>query len=231
MINTKYQDGKEKPEALYTWQLKYNVHDEDPLYPIAAAIFSLLGEMPSWINEMQCERHVLYSLQRRYQLLIDVRLQNLETAYKTWDAKQAATQAKITESLERLDRILVVMRKIDENYHTQILADIEYDKIATPLQKRLEEITKTIPIERIAIQVEKLKSSGNEIQMAASQIRESAQVICETRTPKRELLIAAAGGILGTALLVALLLLLSTGANKIPAPVQSGPAIEAPSQP
>jgi len=202
MINERYPDGTPKPPRLYEWQVKHQVHDEDPFYEMGACHFSLLAELPRHVAEMAKEREAAAMEHQQQMAELNAKLQSFRSLHQETIAKLDSYTQRWTDMMERQDRILSHVRQIESDFGVKVIDQLDYDKLARPLAKRVEDISSKIPLDKLQRQVEDLSHSGDRIEIACHRIDHVAESVQDCQDPKRQILLIAAGAISGVAVLL-----------------------------
>jgi hypothetical protein len=214
MISDNYTNGQPKPPGLCEWQIKHSVQDEDPMFGIASSHFALLAKLPGYIDDMVKEREE--AAKQHHQQLAEERA--LHAAFE-------CERRHFDEMLMRQERILSHLRQIESDFGVNVVDKLDYDRLAMPLQDRIEQICKRLPLDRLEQQAEHITHSGDKIELAAYKIDTIADAIASTKDTKRELYLLMTGGFLGAALLVYLVFILSTSAHVIVSSQQTTNAV------
>lgn len=232
MINEKYTDGKDKPPGLYAWQLRNDVHDENPFYEIGNLHFSLLAMLPRYLADLAVERETAAREHRQHLAELDARHASIRASLTDASKKQDRATQSSEIMLMRQERILAHLCQIESDFGVNVVGNLNYDRIAMPLQARVESICAKLPLDRLEQQAQHITHSGDKIELAAYKIDTIADAIAAAKDTKRELYLLMAGAFTGSAMLVFLVFILSSSAhvivnsaspaaNSVPAPAVS----------
>ncbi len=215
MITEKYTDGQPKPSGLYAWQMKNDVHEENPFYEIGNLHFSLLAMLPRHLADLAVERETATREHQQHQAELYAMYASIQASLTEASQKQDRDAQTSETMLMRQERLLAHLRQIEADFGVNVVGNLNYDRIAKPLQDRIEKICQKVPLDRLEQQAQHITYSGDKIELAAYKIDTIADAIAAAKDTKRELYLLMAGAFTGAAALVYVIFILSSSAHVI----------------